>query len=588
MLKDRFTFTKIPLAALTALFAFIFFASESRAEITVENSGRFGVIKGVVRDNAGKPISRATVSVFRLGTSKLLKQVTASSKGRFFAKLVPGTYTILAVAQGFNAVTLKKVKVNRASELVYGFRLERSGSGKTLPEKRADRNSSKWGVRAAAARRAIYQNQEGKSPIADVVAKNDSAVETENVEKRIGIAEEEENGKRKGQTVVESFVASTSKEAYAGFNFATLQPLGENADIIFAGQIGTGKNSPKRFETNVTFRPNDRHRVNLRGSIAKLGKVRVDSDDQMLSQTSFQALNQWRVREGIVVVVGIDYSRFLGAGDDSSISPRLGFQFDVDSKTRVRSAYTTQNEQPTWQRAIDLEDSQVLFREPVVVEDIVVENNKPIMNKNRRLEFGVERILDDRSSVEANVFFDSVVGRGVGLANLPFDGLKGTEVGDLVASQHGKAQGLRVVYSRRLDSIFSGAVGYSFGNGQSLAKNVVSNPAKAFETDFFQTFFGELNANFGGGTSVRTIYRFSPRATVFAIDPFQGRLAIYDPGLSVMVTQDLPVWGLPIDAEAVLDAKNILDFQNGLELQDGLLTLSSQRRILRGGILVRF
>ena len=581
-------FTKIPLAVLTALFAFIFFANETRAEITVENGGRFGVIKGVVRDNAGKPISKATVSVFRLGTSRLLKQVTASSRGRFFARLVPGTYTILAVAQGFNAVTLKKVKVNRASELVYGFKLERSGSGNTLPEKRADRNSSKWGVRAAAARRAIYQNREGKTPIADVVAENGSATKTENVEQRIGIAEEKENGKRKGQAVVESFVASTSKNTYAGFNFATLQPIGDNAEVIFAGQVGTGRNTPKRFETTVTFRPNESHRVNLRGSIAKLGKVRVNSDDQMLSQTSFQALDQWRVREGIVVVVGLDYSKFLGAGDDSSLSPRLGFQFDVDSKTRVRSAYTTQNEQLSWQRAIELGDNQVLFRDPVVVEDIVVKDNKPIMNKNRRLEFGVERVLDNRSSVEANVFFDSAVGRGVGLANLPFDGLKGTQFGDFVASQHGKAQGLRVVYSRRLDSIFSGSAGYSFGNGQKLSENAVSNPAKAFETDFFQTFFGELNASFNTGTSVRTIYRFSPKATVFAIDPFQGRLAIYDPGLSVMVTQVLPVWGLPIDAEAVLDAKNILDFQNGLELQDGLLALSSQRRILRGGILVRF
>ena len=33
--------------------------------------------------------------------------------------------------------------------------------------------------------------------------------------------------------------------------------------------------------------------------------------------------------------------------------------------------------------------------------------------------------------------------------------------------------------------------------------------------------------------------RFSPNATVFAIDPFAGRLGVYDPSLSIQVTQDL-------------------------------------------------
>ncbi len=572
---------RISIALLTGFFAFLFFADETRGEVAEAKVARFGVIKGVVRDNSGKPISKATVAVFRVGTAKLLKQVRATSKGKFFAKVVPGTYTILAIAQGFNPVTLKKVRVNRASELVYGFKLERSGKGRTLPEKRADRNSPKWRLRAAS-RRSIYQNQEGEKPISD-----ENSALAENTDKK-GTGEKDEKADRKAQTVVETFGATNKSGSYTGVNFATLQPIGEKAEVIFAGQFGVGKNAPKRFEANFSFRPNEKHRVNLRGSVARLGDINVNSKDQALDQASFQALNQWKVREGIVVVVGVDYSRFLGAGDDSAISPRLGFMYDVDSKTRVRSAYTTQTEPRTWQRVIDLEDNQVLFREPVAVEDIVIEKNKPVMSKNRRLEFGIERVLDRRSSVEANAFFDAVVGRGVGLANLPFNSISGTQFGDLVASQHGKAQGLRVVYSRRFNGVFSGAAGYSFGNGQKLSENLLSNPIKAFDKDFFQTFFGELNADLTTGTSVKTIYRLSPKATVFAIDPFQGRLAIYDPGLSVMVTQDLPSWGLPIDAEAVLDARNVFDFQNGISVKDSIMTLNSQRRNLRGAILVRF
>ena len=90
------------------------------------------------------------------------------------------------------------------------------------------------------------------------------------------------------------------------------------------------------------------------------------------------------------------------------------------------------------------------------------------------------------------------------------------------------------------------------------------------------------------GTQVKTIFRLSPQATVFAIDPFQGRLAIYDPGLSVLVTQSLPNWGLPIRAEAIVDARNLFDFQTNINSEEGSLKLNSQGRTLRGGILVRF
>jgi hypothetical protein len=103
-----------------------------------------------------------------------------------------------------------------------------------------------------------------------------------------------------------------------------------------------------------------------------------------------------------------------------------------------------------------------------------------------------------------------------------------------------------------------------------------------------QTAFGQFDADLRTGTTVRTIFRFSPEATVFAIDPFQGRLAIYDPSLSVLVTQDLPTLGLPFRAQAVLDARNIFGFQGGVADESGSLKLNSQQRGVRGSILVRF
>lgn len=542
-------------------------------------SSNLGVIKGIVRDQAGGPIADATVAIFRVGTAKLLKEVRSASDGSFLARILPGTYTVLAVAEGFNPVTLASIEVNRASQLNYGFKLERAGGGNTLPEKRLDRNNPKWVIRAAQLSRGVYQNTEGATP----------ATTANNVEITLDSGEvPEEKPGRAGQTVVESYFASSNSGMISGVNIGTLIPLTDSAELILAGQAGVGKGAPQRIETQLKFRPNDFHQLRVSGSFASLGTFNQDNNEKNLSQIAFQASDEWKVREGLILVFGVDYSRFVGAGDDFSISPRLGLQFDIDAKTRFRAAHTTYTEDRTWSRAIEFENAQVLFREPAVVQDFVIDSGKPLLNKSRRMEFGVERVLDSHSSVEANVFFDTTFARGVGLTSLPFDSLDPAGFQEFTGSQQGNARGLRLVYARRLNGKFSAAAGYSFGTGQKLSDEGISNPADLFQNDVFHTFFGQFAADLSTGTSVKTIFRLSPQATVFAIDPFQGRLAIYDPSLSVLVTQNLPTLGLPFHAEAVVDARNLFGFTTGVMGDEGGLKLNSQGRALRGGILVRF
>lgn len=582
-------FLKTFLFALAIFSASVFSASETRGATTVkERKGLLGIIKGTVRDESGNPIADAYVLFFKGGTSQLLKQVRSSANGSFLAKVLPGTYKVLAVAQGYNPITYNSVEINRSTELNYKFNLERAGSGNTLPEKRPDRNSSKYRIRPGWMTGSIYQNQDGEIQIDETEAEENAVVAETQTEETTETSDTEEKTNRKGQTVVETFAASSNGETFTGANFATLLPVTENTNIVLAGQTATGQNAPQRFEAKIQSRLSDEHQFRLNTSIAKLGKIEFDGEERPLGQFSVQATDEWRVRNNVVLVFGFDYSRFLGAGNDFSISPRLGLQYDVNSRTRFRTSYTTQTEEKSWSQAIDLEGTQVLFRDPVAVQDFVVdENERPQMNKSSRFEFGVERILDDSSSIEANVFFDLTSGRGVGLINLPIDFLGG-EADKFVANQQGKATGVRLVYSRRLNGIFSTSAGYSFGSGQKISEKAISNPANVFETAYFQTFFGQVDADLRSGTQVRTVFRLSPQATVFAIDPFQGRMTIYDPGLSVVVTQSLPNLGLPIRAEAVIDARNLLDAQTGVNTEEGSLKLSSQRRILRGGILVRF
>jgi hypothetical protein len=536
----------------------------------IESGSNLGVIKGRVLDEAGGPIADASVAVFRAGTSRLLKQVSSAADGSFIAKIVPGTYTVLAVAQGFNPMTLFGVEVSRSAELTYGFKLERSGSGNTLPEKRIDKNSSKWRIRAAQTQRSIYQNREG-DPVVD-----------ETVTEDVHVAQND----RKGQTVVSALAADSPAGSYSAVNFATMLPVDRSTDVVIAGQFGKGVHAPARLETFIKLDQFDGHTVRLNSAISRLGMLSTTGDAKPLGQFSFQAVDEWKIRDGVVLVLGFDYARYLGAGSDATFSPRAGVQFDLNARTRFRSALTQETEERSWANAIELEDQSVAFSEPVAVEDLFLVSGKPLLNNSRRVEFGIERVLDGQSSIEANFFFDTVFSRGVGLRNVDFDDLD-DDVTGMVANQQGAARGIRVVYSRRLGSVFSASAGYSAGQGQRLSESVLNDPDRAFENDFFQSVFGQLTTDLGG-TSIRAIYRLSPEATVFAIDPFKGRLAIYDPGLSVYVTHALPTFGLPFRAQAMVDARNLFDVQTGLSSDEGSIRFNGHGRMVRGGIQVRF
>ena len=533
-----------------------------------------GVITGYVRDEGGNPIADATVAIFRAGTSKLLKQVSSATNGRFLAKVIPGKYSVLAVAQGFNPVTLPEVEVGQAAQLEYGFKLQRAGSGNTLPERRVDRNNPKWSVRAAAITRSIYQNNQDSKPAVDetaTVPEDDSATP----------------GTRKIQTVAATYYSSSDRGNFTGFNVATLIPLKENADLVLAAQTGIGRSAPERIDSELRFKPVEDHQIRVKTSYGKVGTIAQDDKERNLGQFSIQATDEWAIRDGVILVYGFDYSRFTGAGNDFSLSPRIGFQLDIDPKTRIRTAYTTQTEDRSWSRAIELEGTAVFFRDPVAIEDIAIENGKPLMNRSSRLEFGIERVLDNNSSVEANVFVDTVFGHGVSFAIAPFDSSAG-DFAEFTGRQEGGAKGLRLVYARRISGRLSASAGYSFGEGQRISQHAITRPDGLFEKDLFHTFFGQLEADLKSGTNIKTVFRLSPQATVFAIDPFQGRLSIYDPGLSVFITQSLPTFGLPFRAQAILDARNVFDLKSGVFGDDGSLTLNSAGSTVRGGILVRF
>jgi hypothetical protein len=574
--------------SLVALVSFI-----TSDALAAGSSKSLATISGTVRDNRGNPLAGALVSLMREGF-KTVKEARTDKQGNFITKVLPGRYGIKAIANGFTEVVFTEVDVKAQQELVYKFNLEPVGSGNTLPERRRDRDDVKWILRSAQTKRSIFQNNEGEDATVKAVTEAEQqAAETAPMESAPEVSTEPSSDyKIRPHGVIESYFASSAYgPSYVGLNFAVATPVSEHIELIFSGQTGTG-DAPGRFEATSRVRVNDRHRVGVTASGMRFATpvwTNKLNDHELQGQMSLRAVDEWIVRDGIVIVMGIDYSRFIGAGGAHAFTPRFGVQFDANARTRVKAAFASGGDEDGIQSVATFENDQVIFRDQPA-RPVAFIDGEAVLERSHRVEFGVERVLDNSSNVEATAFFDTTSGRGVGLLSGPasaFSGRAGEMFTD-VANQQGSSRGIRVVYTRRLNRVWTASAGYAFGRGQQLSATGFETPSELFESGMFQTAALQLGGVFRTGTQVRTVLRFSPEATVFAIDPFAGRLGVYDPSLSIQVTQELPSFGLPVRAEAILDARNLLDAQTSTENGEVLTIIGNNRRSVRGGISLRF
>src|SRR5258705_9150692 len=310
--------------------------------------GNLATITGHVTDNKGNPVSGALISLLREGASKVIKQTHTDVAGRFSARISPGRYGIRAIASGFNEVVFASVEVRASQELVYRFNLEPIGSGNTLPERRKDRDDVKWTLRSAQTRRSIFQVQEGEDAEIHAILGREPAAQTETPAD--GVAPEassaevsSQHSQRRIQGVVETYFAGNSYgPGYPGLNFAIAASPNDRIELIFAGQTTAGTNGPERFEASTHIRAGLRHRMEMSLGAVRYGSpVWISTSDNASSssgtrpgQISVRAIEEWAVRDGIGVVLGLDYSRFIGAGGAQAGTPRIGLQYDANAMNR--------------------------------------------------------------------------------------------------------------------------------------------------------------------------------------------------------------------------------------------------------------
>src|SRR5918997_449490 len=209
--------------------------------------GSLGTISGAVLDGSGNPVAGALVKILRDGFNEVVKETKSAPDGTFAARVIPGRYLIRALADGFTPATFSSVEVSPATELVYRFNLQPAGSGNTRPERRADRNDPKFRIRAAHARRSVFNAGDAEDEtVRRVLEEFEEDERAEAAEEELALSgapeeEEKRTDRTRTQGYVETYFGSSGVPgagSYAGLNFAGATPVNRQVQLIFAGQVG--------------------------------------------------------------------------------------------------------------------------------------------------------------------------------------------------------------------------------------------------------------------------------------------------------------------------------------------------------------
>ncbi|MCI0336722.1 MAG: carboxypeptidase-like regulatory domain-containing protein, partial [Acidobacteria bacterium] len=575
----------------------------------VEASPSLALVTGTVKDVQGTPLVGAVVALLQPHPrGREIKSVKTDTQGKFSADIAPGIYRLRASAEGFVAQTFARVNLDRPVRVTYDFQLRRTD---TLVQKRGDSDDYRWIARSVPRHVLnLREDTENGEEAADKSASEDVAIQDSLRTPRPSFH---------GMTQLIA-VSSASQDGlpganFFGTNFAFSGTLPGNVEMALIGQRGVGYLAPQRLSAIATVRPNDRHQVTASigyGQVALARKMNpeIDASDpaidtsgtlstgRSLDQLSVTAVGSWQVFRPLLIIYGFDYSRFLGSANsqNDSVVPRFAVQYAPSSRLRLNAAVTPGSDQyRNSLESFNTENIQATFEDS---PPYIAFNDSPILDRSRRFEVGIERLFGDGdSSLEGSAFYDLISGHGVGVLALPLEASPETQatieqVAHQVTAMNGAARGIRVIYRNSLDEHVTASVGYSFGRGTSF--NTLSfdsvRPAEIFRGGFFQVATAKLDLDFTHetGTRISTVIRLSPSAVVFAIDPFAGRLSVYDPNINVYVTQDLPNFGLPVRWQALVDVRNLLDQTNGVE--DGMtyLIAARTRRTVRGGLSFRW
>jgi len=525
----------------------------------------FGSITGVVRDEVGNPIIGAVIKLIDPNAiHQPAKIIRTDMEGKFVArKIAPGPYRLRAEARGFISMA-QPIEVKPEVILSFKFELKRTG---TMAQSREDRDDYRWPVRASR-RHVLRFDRNGESAAEGAIA-------------NLGAGRSDW---RRGMIQIGIPLGKAQSRGLSNsLNFAVVNDVAPHVQVVVVGQGGTGERSRNRLEV-LTSSSLDKHQLTLAVGMATLQPI--GTADVMARQLSLRLADHWQVAEPLMIIYGVDLTRLMGAGSRLNVGPRLGLKLSATDRTHVIAEFfpvTSQEIQSIYQ----YEGGEIVFTEP---ETLAILQGRPEPDRSRRLQVGVTRLLSEESNLEVTLFMDEISGRGVGVLAVPAEAPNQPEEAFQTITQRGRTTGVRLTYAHRLADLLTATLGCAFGQGQKLSADGLAGPANFLARNLFQVFLARLDAAVPWTrTRISATFRAVPRTSVFGIDPFYGDWLVLDPGLSVMVTQELPTLAfLPGRWEATVDARNLFDVHNGVSTHTGSVQLSRFCRSIRGSFSVRF
>lgn len=528
-------------------------------------AARGGRLTGVVRDQSGAPLVGATIAIFdAMSESEApVRNAKTDDAGRFTAAVAPGRYLLRAVASGFDVTEARAlVAANRETKI------------DSIALRRVDTLSERRRATADPYRDAILSSR------GHILHLDDSPEERRDEATAYTMALTDEASSTHG--VVQTVAATGTRAGYVATNFAVAhKALG--SDLLVTGQTGVGEGAPQRVEALATTDVGETHRLALGFGYGRLPR-QTDPAAVPLGQYTVQATDHWRVAGPVVFVYGLNYTRFSGPSEADAVLPRVGVEFDATPTTQVFARLSPGSDFAEVTK-FDLETGEATFAEPER-EYLPAERDGALLpDRSRRFEVGVGHLIDERSNVEVMAFFDTASGHGVGFLAIPAEGADGERfsTGEL----DGRTSGVRVLYTRRLNDVLSGTVGYAAGRGLRFTGDASASPAAFVAPATFQALAARIEADFASGTHVAAVYRFNSNSVVFAIDPFAGRIGTFDPAASIFVSQDIPMFSfIPGQWTATLDVRNVFDARGPMIDED--TTIADFSRLVRAGVSLRF
>ena len=555
----------------------------------VEAAPALATITGTVMDEAGKPLIGAIVALLEPHSrGKELASVKTNVEGKFTAAIAPGAYRLRATAEGFSSM-LTRINLDRSGKVTYNFALKRTD---TLVQKRGDSDDYRWIARSVP-RHVMNLRPDPPAPAIDDTVKTDSFTAPRPTF----------HGMAQFLAAQSSLPGGQGGPNFFGVNFAVAGSLDGNIEMALIGQRGAGQMAPQRLTAITSMRTSHRHQITASVAYGQIAlSDRHSAQGTMipasLDQLSVAALGSWQVAQPLLVIYGFDYSSFIGsaARQRDSILPRFAVQYSPRPRWNFNAAVTPGRSRN--RQSIDEFKTENIQANLEIATPEIAFTNTPLLDRSRRYEMGVEKIFGEgESALETSAFYDIISGHGVGIMALPLEVSPETQeafqqIAHQVSAMNGAARGARVMFQRHLSDRVTASFGYSAGSGSQFRNASIESlkPAQMFRGGFFQVATAKLDLDLSdrSGTRVSTVIRLSPSAVVFAIDPFAGRMSVYDPNINVYVTQELPSFGLPVQWQAIVDLRNLLNQIPAVEDGSQQLLATRTSRTIRGGLAFRW